>query len=188
MIRSFFILLLMIVNFSCLSQNKLIFDNTTDKLSNNYYISSDNQVHTFIKVEGDSVFADFILWNKFPRRLISDTLYYKSSTLGYQGSYTFIRSINRKSYICSKQNEVRFLGDIIQYITNDEAGYNNQIKEKNYALWYELSREYLEKTGENALTRFFEVSKQRNISIKLKNYSFDDFVKEVEICKKLLFN
>lgn len=188
MTRAFLIPLLMIVNVSCLSQKKLIFDDITDKLSKDYYVSSDHQVHTFIKVENDIVFADFILWNKFPRRLISDTLYYNGSTHGYQGNFTFIRSINGKPYICTKQDEVQFFGDIIQHLTNDDAVYYNNIKEKNYALWYELSREYQEKTGKSSLTCFFEVGKRRNIKTKLDNYSFDDFTKEVEVCKKLLFN
>ena len=88
----FFLFLLMIVNISCLSQKAAFFDETTERLSETYYVSFKNNVHVFLKVEQDVVFADFVFWEKFPRRLVSDTLCYDENKQNYVGKSSIIRS------------------------------------------------------------------------------------------------
>ena len=180
------LLLLMIVNISCLSQEAAAFDETTERLSETYYVSFKSNVHVFLKVEQDVVFADFVFWEKFPRRLVSDTLCYDEKKQNYVGKSSIIRSRKGKPYVCVKKDNVVFFNDALYCLDNNETEYKEHIKEKNYAVWHELSVEYREKNASGSLRAFFDIGKERDISYKLETYSFEAFLKEVEICRELL--
>lgn len=180
-----FLTIWIFVCISCSSQ-KNVFDKTTDTLSSNYFVSFENNIHIFLKVERDGVFADFILWDKYPRLLVSDTLFFDDHTCCYVGEKSTIYSKMGKPYIHIKKDNIVFFHDILQCIENDEFEYKKNIKEKNYAIWHELSIEYRKKTGTNSLIILNEIGQQRNINKKLEEYSFDDFVKEIELCRVLL--
>ncbi|HVK49194.1 MAG TPA: hypothetical protein VM488_15145 [Pseudobacter sp.] len=46
------------------------------RLQDGFYRSGNGWANTYFRVSGDTAFADFILIDKFPRELESDTLYY----------------------------------------------------------------------------------------------------------------
>ncbi len=181
-----FLFLLMIGSISCLSQKKMVFDEATEKLSKTYYVSFKSNIHVLLKVENDIVAVDFVCWDKFPRQLVSDTLFFDENTQCYVGKISTIRSKKGEPYISADKDNSFFFYDFLQPLKDDEVGYSEHLKEKNYAVWHELSIEYREKMATESLRDFFEIGEERNISNKLETYSFDDFMKEVGICRKLL--
>ncbi len=182
----FFLFLLMIVNISCLSQKAAFFDETTERLSETYYVSFKNNVHVFLKVEQDVVFADFVFWEKFPRRLVSDTLCYDENKQNYVGKSSIIRSRKGKPHVCVKKDNVVFFNDVSYCLENNETEYKEHIKEKNYAVWHEFWTEYREKNVPEGVRLFNVIRDERKISKKLETFSFEEFLEEVEICRKEL--
>lgn len=181
-----FFFMLMIISISCLSQNNKCFKETSFMPPEACYVSFENNIHVFLKVGIDCVYVDFVFWDKYPRQLVSDTLFFDPKTQKYSGKISVIDSRNDNIYISSKRNKEIFFYDISQPIKCDSVEYRNNIKEKNYAIWHELSIEYRERTNENTLHHFFEIGCQRNIKNKLETYSYDEFIKEIEICRYLL--
>ena len=60
--RTSFLFMLMMANISCLPQKAIVFDEITERLSEDYYVSTENNIHVFLKVEQDVVSADFVFW------------------------------------------------------------------------------------------------------------------------------
>lgn len=178
---------IIIVCISCLSQKEVL---TMNRLSESYYVSQEGNPHVFIKAEQNSVFVDFVLWDKFPRQLLSDTLYFDDNTHSYIGVFSTICSNNGKICVYVNKDHTNFFHHIPQkiYIKEDVIEYNKNINEKNYAVWQELAIEYQEKTGDSLLIHFHKVGQQRDIKKKLDSYSFAEFVKEIDKCRILLFD
>lgn len=185
--RTSFLFMLMMANISCLPQKAIVFDEITERLSEDYYVSTENNILVFLKVEQDVVSADFVFWEKFPIRLASDTLSFDESAGMYVGKISNIRSMKGKPYVCAKKDDVIFFSDVTRCLKCDEVEYKERITEKNYAVWHELWVEYRERNVPEAMRIFNELREERDISDKLENLSFEDFMKEVRICRELLF-
>lgn len=188
--HSIFSILIIIVCISCSSRKEVLFNATMNRLPETLYVSLEGNPHVFIKSKQDSVFVDFVLWEKYPRQLLSDTLYFDDNTYSYLGRFSTICSINGKLCVYVYKyhtNSLQYLPQKI-YVKENVVDYNKNIHEKNYAIWREFAIEYQEKTGDSLLVHFHKVSQQRDIKNKLDSYSFAEFVKEIEKCRIILFD
>lgn len=151
-------------------------------IPNGYYHGNDKLfTNVFVDVRGNLAIADFILFDKFPRELITDTLLYNADSLAFLGQTSRIAVIDKNIYI-SSQGQI-FGKKIKLKITNNKTHYEEHINEyKNYAVWYETYIEYLVMNGNNeeAGKYFKEQGQEYQVKSKMDHLSHEDFLIELE--------
>lgn len=181
------IFIVFLFSFCCNIQKQVLIDT---KISDGYYYGNDKLfTNVFVKVAGDTALIDFILFQKYPRELLSDTLLYYASNHMFSGRTTNILLKNGRNYICTNQESMVFDKKVEIKLKPNETYYKKHINEyKNYAVWHQCYKEYLMNNDNKDDARmYFQVqSKKKNIKSMLDTYSHKYFLKELDKFKSEL--
>ncbi len=152
----------------CYNLSDQVFYDT--KILNGYYYGNDKMfTSVFVKISGDTAFVDFIFFQKYPRELLSDTLFYQDNHI-FTGRIVNILPESNKYYICTNQESKVFGNKVKIKIKSNELYYQKHIDEfKNYAVWHECYSEFMRKNDyKNEADKYFrELSKKNNIKLKI---------------------
>jgi hypothetical protein len=176
------LMLLLGVFESCSAQNAPA---NAVKLPDGYYAGSDKLFNiVFLKVSNDTAIADFILVEKFPRDLHTDTLVYERNNV-WNGKTTKLYQKKYAYYITSGQRP--FISPI--KVRSNEALYRKRIDVyKNLALLNKDRESYLaNKDRNNEARKTYEELETRYEINKLANtLQHTDFLREYEKFKTAL--
>jgi hypothetical protein len=153
--------------------------NIVVKLQEGYYAGSDKLFNiVFLKVNKDTAIADFILVEKFPRDLYTDTLVYEGNSF-WKGKTTKLYHKKRAHYIASGQRP--FESPI--KIRPNEALYRKRIDVyKNLAMLNKDQELYLANKGsdEEARKIYEEIEARYEINKLANTLKHSDFLREYE--------
>lgn len=160
--------------------------------NNGFYRSGDGWSATFFQVNGDTVLADFILIDKFPRELESDTLYYDPSSQSFRSQKGQLSQQGKiyqyvSSYICNTCSvEKRY--NIKSYLRSDKKLTRQYIDSyKNYAVVNEFhSFTIRQDTLSRINPKYYELKEKVPLFSNLNTMSHAAFLKEFELFKKEL--
>lgn len=160
------------------------------RLDNGFYRSGNGFSTTFFQVIGDTVYADFILIDKFPRELESDTLYYSAASQSWKSNkgqlaqegriyqYTSVYTCNT----CSVEKEYNIRSEL----KKDKKLTRQHIDSyKNYAVVNEfhsflIRQDTLSRINPN----YYELKEKVPLFSNLNNISHAEFLKEFAQFKK----
>ena len=133
----------------------------------------------FLKKQGDTAFADFIHWDKFPRQLVKDTLVFNSTDQTWSGNFSRLATVKEKLVIDRKEGSVTeinypLFGRKGLHIKENEKRYKEVYNEyTNLAVMNQYYRAYIEKNGETpeARKRYYSIYEKSQLdSIKLLDH------------------
>lgn len=159
-------------------QNKL-----TTKIQDGYYYGSDKLFNiAFLKMMKDTAIADFIVFQKFPRAVLTDTLLYNVANNIWLGRKSKLYQKKGKYHLATLTDSTTFgKSDIRIYL--DEALYKKKINEyKSLAVWREYYENNLKKNRnkEEVTRQFTALEKKYNLNKLAKTLIHSEFLVEFE--------
>lgn len=154
-----------------------------DKIPSGYYHGGDKiSTGVFVKIESDKAIADFILKDKYPRELLTDTLYYRQNDNTWQGKVSEIYQKQEKYYVRSKATLFIFGSKKEIRIKTDENYYKYIDEYKNLAVLHMFHDEYQKKNGDkaNSEEHFQEILRKYNLSQVQKHENYLIELKKLE--------
>lgn len=163
--------------------------NDDPKIPDGYYYGNDHLfTNVFVNVSYDTAFVDIIFIQKYPRDIISDTLFYNNDDLMFVGKITKILLHDGEKYIHTIEESTVFGKKFEIQLNSDEAYYKDHIdKYKNYASWYQCYSEFLMKHNKGEARKYFrELEKKNDVKLIMDTCSYKDFVRTMNRIKKEL--
>jgi hypothetical protein len=156
------------------------------KITNGYYRGAVFMFSIFMRVSGDTAFVDFVAWDKYPREVAADTLYYSEVENAWQGKYSVLISRDDKQYLRHREQSSRhILAPKADYRVKPEEKFDGRkVDSRNSAM---LNNYYLNFLQHHATERerllyyntlYHMVSKRYNHDVF--QYYFDKYRKELE--------
>jgi hypothetical protein len=181
------IIFLIVISFCCHSSMQ-VFDDAND--INGYYFGSDKSfTSVFVRLAGDTAFADFILFQKYPRDLLTDTLLWEPGNRKFFGHHTFILQKDKNYFVYTNENSMVFDKQLSIKIKPNESYYKNYLNEyKNSAFLYKYYKEYLKskENKEEARKQFQKQLKEYGFETMMDTLNHKAFIEEVEKFKTKL--
>lgn len=160
------------------------------RLDNGFYRSGNGFSTTFFQVNGDTAYADFILIDKFPRELESDTLYYNPSSQSWKSNksqlaqagkiyqYTSVYTCNT----CSVEKEYNIRSEL----KKDKKLTRQYIDSyKNYAAVNEFHSFVIRQDTLSKINpKYYELKEKVSFFSNLNSISHAEFLKEFTQFKK----
>lgn len=154
------------------------------RMSNGYYHGNDKLfTDAFVKVVDDTAFVDFILFEKYPRELLSDTLFYDSANQMFLGRISGIIFKNGRYHISTVKESIIFGKKAEIKLNPDELYYRNNINQrKNHVVWYQSYRAYMSNNNNKVEARkyFQEQGKKNSMKSMINTLSHADFLKALD--------
>lgn len=155
------------------------------KLHDGYYRGSVFLLNVFMRVSGDTAFVDFVSWDKFPRDVRVDTLYYNLQHDSWTGKYTELTTKREKHYIRQKeQSPSPILGEKVDLrMKSEEELDSRKVDPRNRAMLNAYYLEFLKKhnTPEKRLLYY-----QALYQMVTKHADHDLFRKQFEMYRTTL--
>ncbi|MGN6420906.1 MAG: hypothetical protein ACTHMC_25570 [Pseudobacter sp.] len=179
---------------ACFTLNSCYFKPTKfeakSRLDNGYYRSGNGFSTTFFEVNGDTAYADFILIDKFPRELESDTLYYNAASQSWKSDksqlaregkiyrYTSVYTCNT----CSVEKEYNIRSEL----KKDKKLTRQYIDSyKNYAAVNEFHSFVIRQDTLSRINpHYYELKEKVSFFSNLNTISHAEFLKEFAKFKK----
>lgn len=174
------LILIMLINFCCHSINHGPFD---VQLLNKYYYGNDRRfANVFVRVENNTAIVDFIFVQKYPRKLLTDTLVFDPDQHKFIGRYSNLFLSNGKCYVFSNEELLIFGEKRKIKVSLNESYYKNNINGlKNYAVWHQYYEQYINNNNSIETKKTFQdFAERKQIKILLNNLKHEDFLKELE--------
>ena len=157
-------------------------------IPNGFYTGSNGfETIAYVAIDKNSAIADFILFDKFPRELFSDTLVLDEKTNDFFGRFCKLHQINYKIHLTTIDT-LRIFGRTINIeISLNEKYYTEVIDEyKNLATWSKF--EYWCFTNpeytSDILTDLKFLKSKYTISSKISTFKYKDFLEELKKIKR----
>jgi hypothetical protein len=117
------------------------------KIPDGYYGSAVFVLATFMRVSGDTAFVDFVAWDKYPREVKVDTLYYNQKREVWTGTYTELITKREKHYLRHNvQAPSPLLGEKTDLrMKPEERFYGRKVDPRNTAMLHAYYLEFLKK-------------------------------------------
>lgn len=161
--------------------------NAIDNISHGYYTGGDKLfTSVFVEVKNDTAIADFIFIQKYPRRLLTDTLSYSQNTRKWIGRSSILYQKGSNYYTRVTDSSSVFSAKTGMRIVMNTDYYKTHIDEyKNIAVWHECYEDYIRKSENKveARKRFNELDKRYNLNKLLIHF---EFLKELKKMKSEL--
>jgi hypothetical protein len=79
------------------------------QITKGYYRGAVFMLNVFVRVSDDTAFVDFVVWDKYPREVTADTLYYSQVGNAWQGKYSVLISRDDKHYLRHHEQSSRHI-------------------------------------------------------------------------------
>lgn len=141
-----------------------------------YYTASDKLFTlVFVNAKPDTAIVDFILFEKFPRELLTDTLIYNATGRQYKGRMAVLFEKGPDYYVKLETDSATFNNKKALRIKSDKGYYVKSIDEyKNIAVWNSYYRGYMKRSVNkvNSRKRFHQLEEQFHLDTSKKHSQF----------------